>query len=157
MFNELKALFEELTGGAKHPAQFGAGDLRVAAAALMVHVATLDGNMSAEERVKLHELLQTRFDLDAAATERLIEAAVAADREAVDFYGFTSLLMRSLDEDQRRRIVAMMWELVFADGNVTEFEDNVMWRVADLLGVSNRERIELRRAVAAERQAEGDA
>jgi uncharacterized tellurite resistance protein B-like protein len=148
MFDELKALFAELTGGTKHPARFGPDDIRVAAAALMVHVATLDGDLTPTERGKLRDLLKTRFKLDEAATAELIEAAVAADREAIDFYQFTSLLMRMLDEEQRRRIIAMMWEMVFADGSVTEFEDNVMWRVADLLGVSNRERIELRRAVA---------
>jgi uncharacterized tellurite resistance protein B-like protein len=48
----------------------------------------------------------------------------------------------------------MMWEIVFADGQVDEFEDNIVWRAADLLGVSARERIELRRRVAAERAGE---
>ena len=62
----------------------------------------------------------------------------------MDFYHFTSLLMRTLDESGRPRIVAMMWEMVLADGRVSEFEDNVLWRVADLLGISNRQRIELR-------------
>ena len=38
----------------------------------------------------------------------------------------------------------MMWELVYADGQVSEFEDNVVWRAADLLGVSSRDRIELK-------------
>jgi uncharacterized tellurite resistance protein B-like protein len=114
----------------------------------MVHVATLDGDLTPTERTKLHDLLKTRFKLDDAATTELIDAAVDADHEAVDFYHFTSLLMRMLDEEQRRRVVAMMWEMVFAAGNVTEFEDNVMWRVADLLGVSNRERIALRRTIA---------
>ena len=42
----------------------------------------------------------------------------------------------------------MMWELVYADGEVSEFEDNVVWRAADLLGVSSRDRIELKHRVA---------
>lgn len=150
MFDRIKALFDEMTGGAAHASRFAEDDVRVAAAALMVHVATLDGEMSPTEREKLRDLLKRRFALDDAAAAELIDAAVAADREAVDFYRFTSLLMRHLDDEQRRRIVAMMWEVVFTDGGVSEFEDNVMWRVADLLGVSNRERIELRREMAAE-------
>jgi uncharacterized tellurite resistance protein B-like protein len=153
MFSELKALFDDLTGGVKKPAQFGDNDFRVAAAALMVHVANLDGELSPAERQKLYDLLKVRFALSDDATNELIDAAIAADREAVDFYRFTNLLMRSLDEQQRRRVVAMMWEMAYADGHITEFEDNVMWRVADLLGVSNRERIELRNAVARARQA----
>ena len=60
--------------------------------------------------------------------------------------------MREVDEEGRLRIVEMMWEMVFADGKVTEFEDNVLWRAADLLGISGRDRIELKHAVP-ERQA----
>ena len=45
----------------------------------------------------------------------------------------------------------MMWELVYADGQVSEFEDNVVWRAADLLGVSSRDRIDLKHRVAARR------
>jgi uncharacterized tellurite resistance protein B-like protein len=37
---------------------------------------------------------------------------------------------------------------VFADGHVTEFEDNIIWRAADLLGISSRDRINLKRRVA---------
>ena len=46
----------------------------------------------------------------------------------------------------------MMWQIVYADHQVTEFEDNLIWRAADLLGVSSRERIELRRRVAGGRE-----
>jgi uncharacterized tellurite resistance protein B-like protein len=42
----------------------------------------------------------------------------------------------------------MMWELVYADGQVSEFEDNVVWRASDLLGISQRDRIELKHFVA---------
>jgi uncharacterized tellurite resistance protein B-like protein len=45
-------------------------------------------------------------------------------------------------------MVEMMWEMVFADGQVDEFEDNIVWRAADLLGISARDRIELRHRVA---------
>jgi uncharacterized tellurite resistance protein B-like protein len=72
-----------------------------------------------------------------------------------DLYHFTSLLNRSLDEEGRRRMVEMMWQIVYVDGRVTEFEENVVWRAADLLGVSSRERIELRQRVAAEATAAG--
>jgi len=42
----------------------------------------------------------------------------------------------------------MMWQVVFADGTVSEFEDNLVWRAADLLGISREERIALRQRVA---------
>jgi uncharacterized tellurite resistance protein B-like protein len=48
-----------------------------------------------------------------------------------------------------------MWELVYADGQVSEFEDNVVWRAADLLAVSSRDRIDLKHRVADTLQAAG--
>jgi uncharacterized tellurite resistance protein B-like protein len=148
MLEEIKRLFAELHGGDKHSSHFDGNDYRVAAAALLVHVATLDRDLSGSARQKLRDLLIAQFSLTDALTDELIEAAVAADREAVDFYHFTSLLMRTLDEPGRLRIVEMLWEMAFVDGAVSEFEDNVMWRVADLLAVSSRERIALRQRVA---------
>jgi uncharacterized tellurite resistance protein B-like protein len=73
--------------------------------------------------------------------------------EAVDLYHFTSVIMRSVNEAGRLRIIEMMWELVYADGQVSEFEDNVVWRAADLLGVSSRDRIDLKHSVAAKQPA----
>ena len=44
----------------------------------------------------------------------------------------------------------MMWEIIYVDGGANEFEDNIIWRAADLLGVSSRQRIELRQRIAAD-------
>jgi len=57
-------------------------------------------------------------------------------------------LKRTADETERLAIVEMMWEIVYADGHVHEFEDNTIWRVAELLGVSTRDRMTLRHKVA---------
>ena len=54
-----------------------------------------------------------------------------------------------LDEAERERIVAMMWDLVYADGTVHEFEDNLIWRVAELLAVPTRARMRLKQAARA--------
>lgn len=157
MLQILKDFLNEVGIGDKPAARFDDSDYRLAAAALLIHVMTIDGKETGAEISKLHDLLKRQFDLDDAATEELIEAASAADREAVDLYGFTSLLNRSLDEDARRRVVKMMWEMVYADGNMNEFEDNVVWRASDLLGISQRDRVELRREVAAVNKTRDDA
>jgi uncharacterized tellurite resistance protein B-like protein len=148
MFDAFRQLVSELTGGGKHPGAFGEGDYRVAAAALLIHAASVDGNMSDAERVKLHAVLKRCFELDDATADTLIAEATKAEQEAIDLYRFTSLLNRTLDENGRRRIVEMMWQVVYTDRRVTEFEENLIWRAADLLGVSSRERIELRQRVA---------
>src|SRR3978361_2385895 len=120
---------------------------RLAATALLLHVISLDGEPTDLERRKLHSLIESRFGLDRGTADHLIASATLIEGEAVDLYHFTSVIMRSVDEAGRLRIIEMMWELAYADGAVTEFEDNVVWRAADLLGVSSRDRIDLKNRV----------
>jgi uncharacterized tellurite resistance protein B-like protein len=147
MLDVLKSFLSEFGEGTKPAPAFEAGDYRLAAAALLIHVMTNDGQEQEQEHDKLRAILRREFDLDDKQTDALIEAATAADREAVDLYRFTSLINRSLDDAGRLRIVEMMWQIVYADGKANEFEDNVIWRAADLLHVSSRDRIEMRRRV----------
>jgi uncharacterized tellurite resistance protein B-like protein len=129
---------------------------RLAATALLIHVISLDGEPSAIEKTKLHSLIESRFGLDPGTADRLIAAATLEEGTAVDLYHFTSVIMRAVNEEGRLRIVEMMWELVYVDGKVSEFEENVVWRAADLLAVSSRDRINLKRRVAGD-AAETDA
>lgn len=153
MLEEIKRLFGELHGGNKAHSHFDDDDYRLAAAALLVHEATLDRALTAPARERLRSLLMVQFSLTAELADELIEAALVADHEAVDFYHFTSLLMRTLNEQGRARIIEMLWEMAFVDGKVSEFADNMMWRVADLLAISPNERIALRQRVAARQPA----
>ena len=148
MFESFKHFVSEFVDGGKLPSQFADDDYRLAAAALLVHAGAIDGEMSPSEQDKLRAVIKQRFNLDDAATAELIEKATAAEHQAVDLYHFTHLLNRALDEEGRARVIEMMWEIVYADGQRDELEDNLLWRAADLLGVSPRERIELRQRIA---------
>jgi uncharacterized tellurite resistance protein B-like protein len=150
MLDGLRQFIADVVSPAAHAdRKFDDTGYRLAATALLIHVISLDGEPSAVEKRKLHGLLETHFELDPGTADQLIASATLVEGEAVDLYHFTSVIMRSVDEQGRLRIVAMMWELVYADGQVSEFEDNVVWRAADLLGVSSRDRIELKHQVAA--------
>jgi uncharacterized tellurite resistance protein B-like protein len=127
----------------------------LAATALLIHVISLDGEPSEVEKRKLHSLIESRFGLDPGTADQLIKSATLAEGEAVDLYHFTSIIMREVNEEGRLRIVEMMWELVYVDGAVSEFEDNVVWRAADLLGISSRNRIDLKHMVAGRRSTAG--
>ena len=135
---------------APHPTRaFDETGYRLAATALLIHVISLDGRPSEREKRKLHSLIESHFGLDPGSADKLIASATLIEGEAVDLYRFTSVIMREVDEAGRLKIVEMMWELVYADGQVSEFEDNVVWRAADLLAVSSLDRIELKHRVAA--------
>jgi uncharacterized tellurite resistance protein B-like protein len=137
---------------APHPTPaFDEAGYRLAATALLIHVISIDGEPSEREKRKLHSLIEIHFGLDPGSADKLIASATLVEGEAVDLYHFTSVIMREVNEAGRLKIVEMMWELVYADGAVSEFEDNVVWRAADLLAVSSRDRIELKHRVAARR------
>jgi uncharacterized tellurite resistance protein B-like protein len=151
MFDKLRQIVADFaSGGAEHN-RFDDNDYRLAAAALLVHLISVDGEVSETEKAKLRSLLKSRFELDDAAVGELIETATRAEGEAVDIYQFTSRIMRAVDEKGRARIVEMMWELVYADDRISEFEESVVWRSADLLGISANERIALKNRVAGSR------
>ena len=148
MLDGLRQFIADIVAPQAQDRAFGDSDYRLAATALLIHVVSLDGQPTQAEQRKLHSLIESHFKLDRGTADRLIADATQVEGEAVDLYHFTSVIMRSLDEQGRKRIVQMMWELVYADGQVTEFEDNVVWRASDLLGISQRDRIELKHAVA---------
>jgi uncharacterized tellurite resistance protein B-like protein len=149
MLDKLRQFISDVVSPTGHGERtFDDSDYRLAATALLIHVISLDGEPSDNEKRKLHALLEYRFNLDPGTADVLIRDATLVEGEAVDLYHFTSVIMRSVNEEGRLRIVEMMWELVYADGHVSEFEENVVWRAADLLGISSRDRINLRQRVA---------
>jgi uncharacterized tellurite resistance protein B-like protein len=120
---------------------------RIAAAALLFHVVAVDGVVTDDERVLLTDLLSRRFGLSVDEAAALARKGEEADAEAVDLYSFTSALKRTLDIEARERIIEMMWKLGYADGSIHEFEDNAIWRVAELLGVPTATRVRLKQQV----------
>jgi uncharacterized tellurite resistance protein B-like protein len=154
MLDGLRQFIADVVSPTAHDARsFDDNGYRLAATALLIHVISLDGEPSEIEKRKLHSLIESRFGLAPGAADQLIASATLVEGEAVDLYHFTSVIMRSVDDEGRLRIVEMMWELVYADGQVSEFEDNVVWRAADLLAVSSRDRIDLKHRVAARQPA----
>jgi len=154
MLKRLKVFIAELSGDTSTKSNFSDDDYRLAATALMVHAIEIDGITKPEEKSKLRDILRQRFGLSESELAELIEKAHEKDHEAVDLYGFTSVLTRKFDQDGRQRIVRLLWEIVLSDDEVHEFEDNFIWRVAELLGVSTRDRIRLRKQI--EAGTEGD-
>lgn len=147
MLDALKKFIGELTGEAEPSQADAVADYQLAAAALLVHIASIDGDFDTDEQRRIQELVEARFGIPAAEASQLIAAAWESERDAVDLYRFTSVLKRRLDAEGRRQVVGMLWDMAHADGAVHEFEENVVWRVAELLGVSTRDRVLLRREV----------
>lgn len=141
MIERLLSFLRDVPGTAPKGGELTRDDPRVAAAALMVHVMDADGVRRDDEKEELLSVLSEAYDVDGDTLEALFEAGEEADREAIDLYAFTSVLKRHLDEPARNRFIEVLWQVVYADGELHELEDNVVWRVAELIGVSARERV----------------
>lgn len=143
MFDRIFALLRDIPGIQVAPAAL-ADDPRVAAIALLYHVMDADGVRERAEVEQLRPLASEMFGLEGAELDRVLAAGERADDEAIDLYAFTSVINRHLDHKAKLELIAIMWELVFADGELHELEDNVVWRVAELLHIERDDRIALR-------------
>jgi uncharacterized tellurite resistance protein B-like protein len=147
MIDRLLAFLKDLPGRTA-AAELDRDDPRVAVAALMIHLMDADGLRLDVEVGRLREALTALFGVSDGELDTLVEAGGRAEADAVDLYAFTSVVMRHLDADARMRLIGILWEVVYADGERHELEDNLVWRVAELIGVDSRDRVELRRAAA---------
>ncbi len=149
MLAKLKQMIDGFTGEGTGDKQRSIDDRKLAAASLLVHATLVDGDLHPAEQHKLKELLQSNYQLTETETAELIELATREENRAVDLYGFTRRLTRELKPEERLNIIEMLWEIAYSDGVLHEFEDNLIWRVAELMHVAPRERIRLRQKVSA--------
>ncbi len=125
----------------------GPDALQLAAAALLVEAARMDDDYDATERALIASLLRERFDLDDDDTEALVAAADAATEDLVEVYGFARRVKDAFAPEERVRMIEMLWEVVYADGEVHDHEANLLRRVAGLIYVSDRESGDARKRV----------
>ncbi|MEP4378419.1 MAG: TerB family tellurite resistance protein [Alphaproteobacteria bacterium] len=152
MLDRLKSMFSPDAGGAPARAH-GPDELQLAAAALLVEAARMDDDYDAGERALIGSLLRDRFDLDAPDIEALLAAADAATEDLVEVYGFARQVKDAFEHDERVRMIEMLWEVVYADGEVHDHEANLLRRVAGLIYVSDRESGDARKRVLDRRRA----
>lgn len=147
MFERFQAFFQNLTADTPK-SSFAPDDPRIAVAALCMQVMEADGQIKDSEKKRLRTLLKDQYGLDGKQLDALIAAGQEAESDAVDYYRFTSDLKRHLDTEQRLELIGILWDIVYADGERSEMEDDAIWRIAELLGVPARERIQKRQEAA---------
>jgi uncharacterized tellurite resistance protein B-like protein len=104
MFESFRRFLSDVTEGEKPPTHFEHNDYRLAAAALLVHAAAIDGTVSDVERSKLHALIKRQFGLDEELTDELVaEATAASMRRSI------STISRSGSIARSKRTVAAAW------------------------------------------------
>ena len=118
--------------------------LRVATAVLLVEATRADFSVERAERERMRQLLAQQFDLSAAELDAVLEEAEADADKLVSIQHFTRLLNEHYDHAMKLRIVEMMWEVVYADGEKDHYEEHLLRQVAELLYLSHAEFIQAR-------------
>lgn len=114
-------------------------DERLAAAALLVHVARADGNLAEAERDRLLHLLRSRFGVTPEQCERFFERADEIDLAIDDVASLVEMMGHDVEPAERRRLLGMAYAIASADGLLHEFEDDLIWRIGRLFGFDDAE------------------
>ncbi len=154
MINRIKAFFREpeIAGGGSSAQVAGRrkiDELHLAAAALLVEAACHDMHFEESERLKIELLVQSRFGLSAEEAATLIEAAEREVDGAAQLLHFTRAIKDRFSHEERVGMVEMLWEVVYADGVLHDYEANLMRRIGGLLYVTDQERGAARKRVLA--------
>jgi uncharacterized tellurite resistance protein B-like protein len=110
--------------------------LRLATAVLMVDVARADHVFDDSEFDRVLELVESHFHLDPEQAAAVVNAADEKAENLVSLHDFTQLLHNNLDEQEKSRIVSLLWQVAYADGRLDKYEDSLVLKISDLLHVS---------------------
>jgi len=118
--------------------------LHVATAVLLVEVTRADFIVEPSERLRLRQLLEQQFGLSTEELDALLEQAETDADRLVSIQHITRLMNQHYDHAMKRRVVEMMWHMVYADGEKDHYEEHLIRQVADLLYISHSEFIQAR-------------
>jgi len=123
--------------------------LRLATAALLVEMSRADQYSDGDEAGMILQLLREHFVMETEEVSALYECATEKADEVVSLYELTSVLHQSLQEEERLRLLEMMWMVAYADHRLDPLEDSLVRKVADLLYVRNTSLMKIRNRVRA--------
>ena len=109
--------------------------LRMATGALLLEMCRADLKVLPEERSYIVQSIKEAFKLTKEETRELIEAAEAESECAVSINIYTSLINEFSSSDQKQQLIADLWHVAYADGELHVLEENLIERVAHLIAV----------------------
>ncbi|NRB22237.1 TerB family tellurite resistance protein [Shewanella sp.] len=118
--------------------------LQLAAVSLLLEVVFADETLSEEEAKLLPQLMTKALSLTPAEAEELIDEAKKIQGDSISLYEFTKEINEQCDIKQKQKLILAMWKLAYADGQLCQYEDQIIRRTADLLYLKHSELIKMR-------------
>ncbi|MCL1038935.1 TerB family tellurite resistance protein [Shewanella submarina] len=119
-------------------------NLDLAAASMLLEVVYADEVLSPEEEQLLPKVMQETLGLSQEDSRDLLMTAKTRQKEATSLYEFTNEVNDAFTLDQKQNLVLAMWQLAYADGQLCQYEDQIIRRMSDLLYLKHSELIQLR-------------
>ena len=140
MISRLRTLFNQASDAFSTTAVEARDEQQLAAAALLVEVATIDSRFDESERQRIIDFVRSRFALSDIEADALVGAAQTAVDGSAQLYGFTTAIKNGFSYEERVALMESLWEVVYADGKADPFEDQLMRRIGGLICVTDRDR-----------------
>ena len=108
-------------------------------AGLMIEAANTDGDVTQDELNKISHSLINVFKEDSQIVEKSLTKAFENKDNARSLYYYTSKLNKSYTDQQKIKLIEVLWEIILADNEIHDFETNLIRRLAGLLYISDVE------------------
>ena len=122
-------------------------DVRIATCALFLEMANIDGEFTESEQKRILALLKNDYHLSGDEALRLIEATNQELEQSIDLWQFTRSINQSHSNEEKIRIIRMLWKIVYADGTLDKHERYLVEKLSRLLRLSHKELIEAKTSV----------
>lgn len=117
-------------------------DISLAVTALMVQVMQQDDHLDEAEHHAIIQAIQERFQLSAKNAEQHIKQATQSSLKAHDLRQFTAPLIKAYSIQERIDIIRQLWLIAMADQHVDAYEEALIRKVAELIGVHHHQFID---------------
>ncbi|PCJ49523.1 MAG: hypothetical protein COA74_04440 [Gammaproteobacteria bacterium] len=107
--------------------------LQLASAVLLFDVAQSDQHYTTAEKEKIQHAIESKFSLSSDDINELIAIADEQSKQAIDYHQFTSLLNKEFTIEQKIRLIELMWQVAFSDGELDPYEDHFIRKISGLL------------------------
>ena len=104
---------------------------------LMIEAAYTDGQIDINELNKIKLSLINIFSEDPNDVNLVLEKAVKNKNNSKSLHYYTSFINKNFDDKKKILLIEILWEIVLSDGEVHDFESNLIRRLAGLLYISD--------------------
>jgi len=104
---------------------------------LMIEAAYTDGKIEKTELNKIRFSLVNIFDENSKEVDLVLDTALKNKNNSKSLHHYTSYINKHFDNDKKILLIETLWEIVLSDGEVHDFESNLIRRLAGLLYISD--------------------